>query len=335
MRASSGHSVTAQLLLIVLASAAMPAAALAAGEEETTKNKAVVFATVGDAVVTVQEFEASLHAGMRQRFYHGTIPEAERRSFRREVGQALIDRVLLQQEARRRGIQPDEAWVAERVAEIEARMASSPAWKHAREEALAGLRAQLAGESLIQQLRERVTDIPPPDAEELRRFYEQNKEKFTTPERLRVSMILLRVQPWAPEATWQAALDEARRLLEKLRQGAAFAGLARLHSADPSAERGGDLGYIHEGMLAAEAQQVLDDLSPGELSAPVRLLKGYALFRLDDRQPPVANELAAVEGRARGLLLRQKRQDAWRGMLGELRDSTPVEINEALLTAVD
>lgn len=332
MRARIGCSIAVQVLLGVLTTLSMSAAA---AEAEGKPSGSAVFATVGDTVITAEEFEANVHAGVRGRFYHGKVPSHERRAFRREVGQALIDRILLQQEARRRGLRPDEGWVAERMTEVEARMASNPGWKQARQNALPGLRAQLAGDSLILQLREAVQDVPPPDEDELRRFYKENTDKFTTPERIRVSMILLRVEPWAPAAKWEAARDEAGRLLDKLRQGAEFADLARLHSGDPSGRQGGDLGYIHKGMLAEEAQRVLDDLRPGELSAPVRLLRGVALFRLEDRQAPVLNELADVEQRARGLLLRRKKEKAWERVLAGLREDTPIEINEALLSAAD
>src|SRR5690606_29124228 len=125
--------------------------------------------------------------------------------------------------------------------------------------------------------------------------------------------------------------EEAQRLEARLAAGASFAELAQLHSADPSAERGGDLGYVHRGMLSREAQEVVDGMSAGEISPPVRLLQGIALFRLEERIAPALNPFAQVEDRARELLLRELREQAWKDALDRLRSETPVELNEALI----
>ncbi|MFQ5488939.1 MAG: peptidylprolyl isomerase, partial [Gammaproteobacteria bacterium] len=296
---------------------------------------AQIFATVGEEVISTEEFLVNLQAGYRQRFYHGKVPAAERLAFRREVGDSLITRRLLRGEAQRRGLQPDGKWIDEQIKGAEARYRSLPHWEAQRGELLQGLRHQLEEQSLIDQLRQAVQDLPEPGHGAVRRYYEAHPEQFTTPRRLHVSLILLRVAPWAPETGWQAAQAEARRLIASLQQGADFATLARLHSADESAARGGDLGYVHAGMLSPEAQQVVDGLSPGEVSEPVRLLQGYAIFRVNDQVPPQLNDFARSEKRARQLLSREMKAQAWRRLLEDLREKTPITINEALLTGLE
>jgi len=286
-------------------------------------------------VITAEEFRINVQAGFRQRFYHGRVPEAERTAFRREVGDGLIERRLLYREALRRGIRPERAWVAARLKEIEARYQALPRWEARREELLGALRRELEEQSLIRQLREAVEKAAEPEPEAVRRYYEAHPDRFTTPERLRVSLILLRVPPWSPEASWQAAREEAQRLVGELARGADFAGLAKRYSADESAARGGDLGYVHAGMLSPEAQRVVDALQPGEVSQPVRLLQGYALFRVVDRQPPRLNDFARSAERARRLLGREMKERAWVRLLEDLREKTPITINEALLAEAD
>ncbi len=85
-------------------------------------------------------------------------------------------------------------------------------------------------------------------------------------------------------------------------------------------------------MLAPEAQRIVDGLSPGEVSEPVRLLQGYAIFRVNERVPPQLNDFARSEMRARQLLNRERKAQAWRRLLADLREKTPITINEALLT---
>ena len=290
-------------------------------------NGADFFAVVGETVIPIEEFEANFHAGVRQRFYHGQVPVPEVAAFRREVAEAMIDRLLLLQEAERREIEPDEAWIGARLAQMAERFAMSADPARVREAA----RAQLLGDSVIMQLRQRIEDVPVPDREAALAYYRANPDRFTTPERLRISMILLKVDPWSEGAVWEAAYEEAQRLAARLERGDSFADLARVHSADGSAAHGGDLGYVHKGMLAREAQEVLDGMAPGDLSGPVQILQGFALFRLEDRAEPSLNAFEQVEERARDLLRRELRERAWEGALQRLHETTAITINRELI----
>lgn len=314
---------------------ALAVTGLVHGDEEkrqdTGREAVRIVATVGDEAITVEEYQVNLQAAYRQRFFHGKVPQEQEQAFRREVIDALIERILLRKEAVRRGLEPDAAWVEGQLDRIAGRYKNLPRWEAQRETLMAGLQRQLEEQSLIERLRREVEARVKLEDEAVLQYYREHPDIFTTPQRVRVSTILLKVEPWAPEVSWQAAGDEARRLVEKLRKGADFADLARLHSGDESAARGGDLGYVHAGMLSAEAQAVVDDLEPGVVSEPVRLLRGYALFRLEARTPARLNEFSRVEARARSLLLRERKKQAWQETLAGLRKNTPIMINEALL----
>jgi len=308
-----------------------------AGQDDVGKENAelpaTVFAIVGDETITVEQYQVNLHASIRQRFYHGNVPQEKLAALRDEVGRQLIDRVLLHQEAKRRDIKPDEAWVKQRVEEITQQYRSNPQWEEKKATLLNSLREQLTEDSMLSRLESDIKQVAAPSKEEIRQYYNAHKEKFTTPERIRVSIILLKVEPWSPDTAWQAAADEAKNLIKQLREngGKNFAELARLRSGDDSASRGGDLGYVHKGMLTDEAQQVLDRMNIGDISEPVQLLKGIAIFRLDERVQPVVNTFDNSEERARGLLTREKGEVAWENFLAKLRANTQIRVNESVL----
>lgn len=311
------------LLLALLAIPALAASARAAETEE-------VFAVLGDTVIPAAEFEANFHAGVRERFYHGSVPAADLAGFRREVAREMIDRLLLLREAERLGIGPDEAAVETELERRAGILAASPDPAQAR----SMLRERLLADSVLDRLRTRIEDVPPPGRDAAQAYWRAHPDKFTTPERLRLSVILLKVEPWAPDTAWNAAHEEALRLEARLREGASFSELARLHSADASAAHGGDLGYVHGGMLSREAQEVVDGMEPGEISAPVPILQGVALFHLAERIAPELNAFVQVDERARELLHRELRAQAWEGALERLRRDTPVTVNEALVDGI-
>lgn len=289
-----------------------------------------VFARVDGEVITQQTFDTFLQVGKRQRFFHGDVPEDQARAFRKEVAQRLVDQVLLRSAASKRGIVADEQWVAERLAAIEARYQHRPHWAAQREDFIAELRPQVEEQSRQVQLEAQLRQVGEPERSVVEGYYRAHPEKFTTPQRLRVSVILLGVEPWAQSAQWQAAMEEGERLLKKLRQGGDFAALAKLHSSDESAPRGGDMGFVHQGMLADEAQQVIDGMEPGEVSEPLRLLKGVAIFRVEERQAPVLNAFERVARRAQELYIRETSDSNWQKFIEELRGSAVVQVKEPL-----
>jgi peptidyl-prolyl cis-trans isomerase SurA len=134
--------------------------------------------------------------------------------------------------------------------------------------------------------------------------------------------ILLRVSDLTPEA-------EVRRRLLDLRErvvkgGQDFGQLARLHSVDSTATRGGDLGWLYPGDTVPEFDREMALLKPGEVSPPVQSPSGWHLVqvleRRTDESPIERNRLAA-----RQALRERKGEEAYLEWIRQLRDRTYVE----------
>lgn len=286
-------------------------------------------AIVGGHRISIQEYISELRKGMRKRFYHGKIPEEEQKKFRKEVAEEMIERRLLIQEAERRSVKPDEAEVERVVKAYDEKFKDNEEWPKARDQVLPVLREKLRGDSLAAKLKDAVHKVADPSQADLRKFYDSHKDLFTTPERVRVSLIMLRVDPSSPSEVWKQASEEASAIVDRINSGADFGELARIHSSDASAQKGGDMGFVHAGMLGENAQSVLSLMEPGEVSAPVVLLEGVAIFRLDEREKPTLNPFETVEERAAKLYKRDKGENAWKDLLEKLRAETKIEINDA------
>ncbi len=288
---------------------------------------AALFATVGDKAISAAEFELAANNAAKQKFYHGQPPQAEIDGLMREVADRLINRILLTEEAGRRHTEADTAQVAASIATYEERYAQSPAWQQHKDQLLPGLRLQLEQDSKLQRLEAEVRQLPPPTDEEILGYFNANRDKFVEPEKLHLSMILLQVAPSSPGAAWSAAEEEAARLVAKLNAGADFADSARLQSADDSAKEGGDLGYVHRGMIPEGLQGGIDRMSPGEISAPIRVLQGMTVFKLIERQPARQLAFEVSKPRARDLYVRERSDQVWNSFLAQLRSKAKIEIN--------
>jgi peptidyl-prolyl cis-trans isomerase SurA len=141
-------------------------------------------------------------------------------------------------------------------------------------------------------------------------------------EQTRARHILLRVSELTPEA-------EVRRRLLDLRErvvkgGQDFGQLARLHSVDSTATRGGDLGWIYPGDTVPEFERAMAVLKPGEISQPVQSPFGWHLIqvmeRRTDESPTERNRMAA-----RMALRERKAEETYLEWIRQLRDRTYVE----------
>jgi parvulin-like peptidyl-prolyl isomerase len=304
-------------------------ASKSASNEEAKAKQLGYIAIVGGERISMGSYVAALRRGLREKFYHGNIPEEEGKKFRKEVADKLIDRQLMIQEAKRRGLKPDAVEVDANVKAFDEKFKDDPEWKVAREKVLAQLREKLSDDSLVKVLEKTVRAIPEPSEKALRAYYDEHKDLFTTPERVDISLILLRVDPASTPEVWKQANEEAGSILERIQKGADFAELARIHSSDKSAANGGDMGFVHTGMLGVNAQKVLDIMEPGEISAPVVLLEGVAIFRLNEREKPTLNPLEKVKDRATLIYQRETGEKAWTDLLERLRAETKIEVNDA------
>jgi parvulin-like peptidyl-prolyl isomerase len=199
-------------------------------------------------------------------------------------------------------------------------------WKQQREQLLPRVRAQLAKQSLLEQIEKVQREVPPPTSAEVSAYYDQHNELFTEPEKLRLSLILLKVDPSAPSATWDQAREEAQAIYQRIQKGADFSEMARLHSSDESAVKGGDIGYIHRGMLPEVVHEKIDKARLGDVSEPITMLEGVALIRLDERVVPKLRRFPDVEKRARELLTRERQELAKKEALVHLRSVAKIEI---------
>jgi peptidyl-prolyl cis-trans isomerase C len=180
---------------------------------------------------------------------------------RERAVRALVVRELLLQEARRLGIGPGDA---SRIDD--------------------GRPAETDDEATIRALIEREVRVPEADEATCRRYWENNRKRFTSPTLFEARHILIAARP-DDEAAMTAAKAGAEAVLAELQaQPERFDALAAAHSDCPSGKAGGSLGQIGKGQTVPEFETFLFNLEQGQLCpVPARTRFGYHLIRLERR----------------------------------------------------
>ncbi|PIW28165.1 MAG: hypothetical protein COW30_08535 [Rhodospirillales bacterium CG15_BIG_FIL_POST_REV_8_21_14_020_66_15] len=287
-------------------------------------------AKVNGQEITWDAYNAVLGRAAQTKFYHGKAPEGGEEALRTETIEALIMERLLTAEAKKRGLTSDQEWVKGEIDKLELRYKGSAMWQNQRATAIPKIRKELEKQSLLKRLEHQARVVEHPTQAQLRAFFEENPTLFTEPAKEKISVILLGVDPSSHHSVWEKAREEAGRILAKIKAGTDFAEIANLRSTDTSAEQGGDLGYVHRGMLSGEAQKVVDNLKPGEVSEPVRILQGYAIFKLFERSNPRELTFEEAADRVNPLYVRITADKQWLALQKHLRESASVTVNPIL-----
>jgi peptidyl-prolyl cis-trans isomerase D len=121
------------------------------------------------------------------------------------------------------------------------------------------------------------------DEESLRQAYEERRDELMEPEQRAIRHILLTVPADADDAEAQAVKKRLAGLKAEVEAGAGFAEVAAAHSEDPgSAEQGGDLGKVGRGIMDPAFEQAAFELPVGVISDPVRSRFGYHLIEVTE-----------------------------------------------------
>lgn len=140
-------------------------------------------------------------------------------------------------------------------------------------------------------------------------------------EQTRARHILIKTSEVLSDADAEARLLALR---ERVVNGADFGELAKASSADLSAAKGGDLGWLNPGDTVPEFQRAMDALQAGEVSMPVRSPFGWHLIQVIERRiQDVTDE--RKRNAARQALRQRKAEQSYEDWLRQLRDSTYVD----------
>jgi len=139
-------------------------------------------------------------------------------------------------------------------------------------------------EASMQTLIEQEVQTPVPDQAACRCYFEQNRQRFRTPNLFEARHILLAAHPRDAERMRKAEELASAIIAELHGDPGRFPDLAALHSDCPSASQGGNLGQLGRGQTVPEFERALATLRTGDITTePVRTRFGLHIIRVERR----------------------------------------------------
>jgi len=164
---------------------------------------------------------------------------------------------------------------------------------------------------------------------QIQQYYDKNKANFSTPEQVKLRMIVLREEDASSDIAAgpggkKAMAEEIR---DKLVTGASFDRMATMYSEDSTTkDMGGDWGWIDRKELNEELSKVAFSLPVGKVSPVVQLGGSYYLLYVEDRKAATIKPISEVREEVERNLIQQERIRAQQRWLDTLRSKAYIKI---------
>ena len=289
-----------------------------------------VAARVNDQPITKKEFEEASERNLaRYRNQgHQLQPNIESR-IRESVLRRMIEDKIIELKAKETQVTVTDEELNTKFSEQKARFRTDEAFKdylQRSQNTEAQMKDELKRNMLRDRLVEKMSGEIAVSDEEVKKFYEENINRFKDREQVKLSRIVLRLAPTVTDAERKKAKAKATDLAKQAKKpNADFAKLARDNSNGPEAAKGGDLGFLYRGRMQPEFDAVAFALKPGEVSDVIETKMGYEIVKVEERKEERVRPVEEVTDTIRTSLLARKRNDKRREILRDLKANAKVE----------
>jgi peptidyl-prolyl cis-trans isomerase C len=309
------------------AAASQPAPVKAEATQQ--KSPADVLARVNGTPITRAEVDRATQILISQNRLPGNMDAATKKQAEDAALDQLINAEIIYQEGLKLGIKDLDKLVADKAAQGKAKFPSPVEYE-------AALKANnLTDKDILELIRKDIVigkvfekevadKITISDAE-MKKFYDENTDKFKRPESYHASHILIGVKPDATPAEKQKAREKAESIRKKILAGEDFATLAKAESTCPSSKQGGDLGTFGKGDMVPPFEEATAKLKPGEISGVVETQFGYHIIKLIEKKDGSTVTYDEAKKDIETYLKQLKTQQAIGDLLTKLKSAAKIE----------
>ena len=240
-----------------------------------------------------------------------------------------IGRILLVLKAKAVGIKVSEKMLLEKLRKVKAKFKSDSIFEHRLsdrgmtvDQYKQELEIDMYMDQLIKKEIEPKIKITEKDSQA---YYDKNKSKFETQEKVRASIMLLRFNPKEGKAGEQAVLKKFESILIQVKNGADFGALAQQHSQDSLASKGGDLGFFTQKQMLPAFSSRAFKMKVGEVSEIFRTGHGFHVIKVTDRKPGSLSSFATEKEKIQKFLANKKISQATRDYIENLRKEAKIK----------
>lgn len=162
--------------------------------------------------------------------------------------------------------------------------------------------------------------------EELKKYYEDHKDEFTTEGRVHIATIILMAKNHGDRAELEGVRKKGEEILTRLKKGEDFGALAKEFSQGPAAQQGGDLGTFKTHELDPELRKICQGIPKGGVSELLVRPNGVQILKMVDKDEGETKAFADVKDAIYNILYKEEVDQLYKSWIKELRESSYTKI---------
>ncbi|MEN3185180.1 MAG: SurA N-terminal domain-containing protein [Atribacterota bacterium] len=290
------------------------------------RSQQAVAATVNNTSITFYDLDQAFRT-LLSRYDSKTLSQFDEKMFdflRRLTLENLINNELLYQEAKSRRIRVSNQEVKNELDRLKSTFPSEKEFRSFLEYeriTLRDLQESLRRTLMIQKLTDNLTEGVEIPEEEIRKYYDEHRNLFSSPAQYHLAQIVLPSQ------------EEAEKALKRLYLGEDFATVAKEISLDSaSAKQSGDMGWIPETQLPKESKEAIQAIrdNPKAVTSVVSRNNLFYIYKVLEWKPQEEKAYEEVREEIKKLLLAEQKNVRTNHLLAELREKSTISISELL-----
>ena len=239
---------------------------------------------VNGVKITKAELGRGVKALFPARYYHGTISDEKMKEFKKQVLDELVEGELIFQYAKSIGMKIPQSNVDESIEKLKKLLKSPKQFNEVLKRSgitINFLRESIYKEEILKKFKKEKIETNLSE-EELKEYYKKNRYKFKEPEKIIAKIIYIRNDPTDPEGKSKAKkrIEEA---YQKVKDGENFSDVAAKYSTAMSRIKGGDLGYIHKGMLEPAVEEKAFSMDANTVSEIIEEDVGFFIVKVEEK----------------------------------------------------
>ncbi|RJQ52985.1 MAG: hypothetical protein C4521_08745 [Actinobacteria bacterium] len=251
--------------------------------------------------------------------FEGKQGKQMEKQFKQRILDKLISDKLVEQEAEKLGVSPDQKEVDQRFEQLKKQFSSEAQFNDALQKAKLTpdkLKESIAQQLIVQKLMTKLVKNQKVTDKEIADYYKKNKAQFLQPEKYRVSHVL--VKPTDKKV--------ADKVYSQLSGGASFATVAKKYSIDPQSKtKGGDIGFVSVGEVVPEFGSAMSKLKIGQLSKPVKSQFGWHVLKVTAKRKAGQRTLAEVKDQISQTIVQTRQRDVFNKWLADAKKKAKIE----------
>jgi parvulin-like peptidyl-prolyl isomerase len=241
----------------------------------------------------------------------------------------MIEDKLILQQASKKNIKASEEEVDEKFNDVKSQFADAQEFEKILQSqglTVSDLKDKYEEQIMIKKLinrevRSKINLSPT----EIYQYYKEHKEDFKIPAKAEVQTILIRKKD-ADNKQKDADKERIEEIKKMLEEEENFSELALKYSEDPSAEKGGKMGYIKKDEMMDKVDKVIFSLEEGETSDIIETSVGYHIFKITDKKAGSIKSFEEARPEIENILFQDKAKARYSNWMESLKENAYISI---------